>query len=328
MLRMELGHDDLQRVRVAGQADPLWELVLSLHQLRSRRVADRHIRWHSMTRDYVRKDTSASRWLSTLCTLVPQRGNFPDFLTPSAAQDGLDAGCEALACTPRARLHHDLVYCFTGRVVPPWVRALADGDREQVTDVVASVRRCHDLLLAPVWTEITRYVDDERAASVQRLAEQGVGGLLGGLGDRIRWDGRVLEADYPVDRSIRLDGRGLVLVPSYFCEGTPVTFVDASLNQVLVYPVRSATAPDAAEPNPSLVDMLGRTRAAVLVALRSGATTTQLAARARTSIASASKHATVLRENGLVDTARSGSSVTHTLTRLGRALVSGQVRVG
>lgn len=139
----------------------------------------------------------------------------------------------------------------------------------------------------------------------------------------IRWRAPVLEADYPVDRELRLDGRGLLLQPSFFCRGTPVVYRDPVLPPVLVYPVTHPGAPAVAEPGPWLGRLVGHTRSTVLRSIGNGCTTSELARRTGVSLASASQHASVLREAGLVRTLRHGSSVLHTLTPLGAALLRG-----
>jgi DNA-binding transcriptional ArsR family regulator len=92
---------------------------------------------------------------------------------------------------------------------------------------------------------------------------------------------------------------------------------------VLVYPVRhdpawSEPAERWADPDRALADLLGRTRAAVLRSISAGAcSTSELAARAGISLASASEHAHVLHRTGLVTTRRVGSAVRHTISPIG-----------
>jgi DNA-binding transcriptional ArsR family regulator len=101
---------------------------------------------------------------------------------------------------------------------------------------------------------------------------------------------------------------------------------DPGLPPVLVYPVEHATprVPASAAPGgPYLGRLVGHTRSAVLRAIGHGCTTSELARRAGVSLASASQHACVLREAGLVATLRHGSAVLHSLTPLGAALLRG-----
>lgn len=119
-LRMVFERADLQRVRVAVAPDPMWELVLSLHQVRERRIAHRFAPWQQKVRHRLQHGTQTPRWLSTLFTLVPPEGRFPDFLTPGPLVTDLGAGCEAVTCTPRWHLSSDLAAVFAGRSAPGW----------------------------------------------------------------------------------------------------------------------------------------------------------------------------------------------------------------
>lgn len=71
-----------------------------------------------------------------------------------------------------------------------------------------------------------------------------------------------------------------------------------------------------------LATLLGHTRARVLRAARDGCSTTELSRRADISIASASRHAAVLRTAGLLTARRYGTSVVHRHTPLGAALLA------
>jgi DNA-binding transcriptional ArsR family regulator len=74
--------------------------------------------------------------------------------------------------------------------------------------------------------------------------------------------------------------------------------------------------------------VLGSTRAKVLTALAEGPaeghTTSSLATSLGISLASASSHATALRGVGLVTTRRAGRAVRHTLSDLGRRMVTAE----
>ncbi|MFD0569757.1 ArsR/SmtB family transcription factor [Kitasatospora gansuensis] len=72
----------------------------------------------------------------------------------------------------------------------------------------------------------------------------------------------------------------------------------------------------------SLTALLGRTRAAALDIVTEGCTTTELARRLNVSPASASQHATVLRNAHLITTQRRGGAVLHTITPLGIDLLN------
>lgn len=327
MLRMVFDQQDLARVRLAGTADPMWELVLGVQMTEIRCVPAPIVQWRQ---EFDRRLAGAGRGqaaMSLLRCLVAPWGDFPDFLTPPGLEADVDAGCEAVLRTPSAWLRTDLAAVFTRRAMPPWVRSLAGGDQEVMREVVRAIRDCHALLVAPGWAEIRAVVNADRAARTRRLATHGVGALLASLPGVVSWDGRVLCTRYPVDRTVILGGRGLVLLPSYFCWGSPVTWIDAELPPVLVYQAHghhtdtrtTVNVPD------RLVSLLGRTRAQCLRVLLAPRTTTELAEHLGTSVGTASKQAAVLRETGLVASNRRGGAVLHSTTSLGVALLVGEI---
>nr|WP_202418342.1 winged helix-turn-helix domain-containing protein [Streptomyces sp. YIM 132580] len=277
-----------------------------------------------------------------LSAVVPPRGYFPDFLTPSqegAEPFGLDVGMEALRDTPADRIRRELDLMAAGRrrqrggrgpggpgagrITAALPAALSEGRAEPLARLIGALRSYHDAAVEPYWPHIRASVEADRAVRGRALLDGGADGLLATLPPMIRWRAPVLEADYPVDRDLYLDGRGLLLQPSFFCRSTPVVYRDPSLPPVLVYPVTHTGAPEFAEPGPWLGRLVGHTRSAVLQSIGNGCTTSELARRAGVSLASASQHASVLREAGLVLTLRHGSSVLHTLTPLGGSLLRG-----
>lgn len=323
MLRIHFHADDLARVRMAAGPDPLWESILSFHRLRDRRGVLHFGEWRSEARARLKGEARL------LGQLVPPRGYFPDFLTPAEARYGLETGLEALRETPAARLRTELALAAAQRsprrTLPNRFLALADGRSDAVGGLVDTLRAYFRAALEPYWPHVRARVEADRAVRGRALLDGGAAELLDSLPPVLRWRAPVLEADYPVDRELHLGGRGLLLQPSFFCRGAPVVLRDPALPPVLVYPVQhgseSAFADDAV--GPSLGRLVGHTRSAVLQAIRHGCTTSELARRAGVSLASASQHAAVLREAGLVVTLRHGNAVLHTLTPLGAALLRG-----
>ncbi|MEV6164013.1 winged helix-turn-helix domain-containing protein [Streptomyces sp. NPDC052052] len=317
MLRIHMSGLDLSRVRMAARPDALWETVLSFHRLRDRRGAAVFGAWRTETRNRLDGD------VRLLAALIPLRGYFPDFLTPSQGGGepyGIDAGIEALRGTEPRRVDAELALLEAERRE---AGRTPDGSAEMLGRLGAALRGYHRAAIEPYWSHIRAGVEADRAIRGRALLDGGADQLLASLPPMIRWRPPVLEADYPVDRELHLDGRGLLLQPSYFCRVTPVVHRDPQLPPVLVYPVTRPRAPVFAEPGPWLGRLLGHTRSSVLRAIGNGCTTSELALRAGVSLASASQHAGVLREAGLIDTLRHGSSVLHTLTPLGGELLRG-----
>jgi DNA-binding transcriptional ArsR family regulator len=325
VLRIHFTGLDLARVRIAARPDALWESVLSFHRLRDKRAASVFRQWRSETRARLNGETRL------LASLVPPRGYFPDFLTPPEGVLGVEPAIEALRETPARRLHRDLTLLGTARPRPSWTDALAEGDERALDRLIGIMRGYHQAAIAPYWPHIRGRIEADRAARGRALLDGGADELLASLPRMMRWRPPVLEADYPVDRDLYLGGRGLLLLPSFFCRRTPVTYHDRDLTPVLVYPVQhtAESAPSAvparsyADDVGSLGKLVGHTRSAVLQTIGHGCTTSELARRVGVSAASASQHASVLREAGLVVTLRHGNAVLHTLTPLGAALLRG-----
>ncbi|MEU5955857.1 ArsR family transcriptional regulator [Streptomyces sp. NPDC047525] len=320
-LRIHFTAQDLARTTVAARPDIMWELTISLHRLQAPRSTARCRPWLGHVRERLRtRDLRAV--LHPLTTLVPPRGDFPDFLTPPGQLDFADA-LELISGAGRRMFADDLATVFRARERPLWIRQLAEGDRQRRRELVRALAVYHRELLRPCLPELDETVVAERAVCGRRVLDGGVGKLLGVLSPSVRWAWPVLTVDYPVDRDLRLGGRGITLVPSFFC-ATPVTLIDPELPPVLVYPVSGeGPAPHGADGADGLTPVLGRTRALAIRALLdpgSPCSTSELALRIGVSVASASRQAAALRDAGLVISARQGGEVLHSATRLGREL--------
>jgi DNA-binding transcriptional ArsR family regulator len=124
-----------------------------------------------------------------------------------------------------------------------------------------------------------------------------------------------------------LDGRGLlinlgVLAPSPRASVivTPGGRAPVLLAPIWERPSLAALETDC-EPAGGLAALLGRTRAKAIQAIAAGCTTTELARALAVAPATASEHATVLRNAHLISTRRHHNAVLHTLTPLGAALL-------
>lgn len=330
MLRVHFSEADLARTRLCTASDPLWDIAVSLHRLQTRQGRWAHAEWYRTTRERLRERGLERAVRSVLLPLYPRAAYFPDFLTPVQAAEGLDAGLEAVLATPPRRVREEVAHL--GRVVgaPPWAAGLAERPaREEFTKLL---RAYHDAAIAPYEELIHARVEAERAARHRGLMDGGVEGMLAGLGPSMRWERPVLHVDYhpSVDRDLRLDGRGMLLVPSYFLLQRPITFADPALPPVLVYPLLheppGADEGGGGSPDAPLTALLGRARAAALAAVATGATTGEIARAAGVSVSSASRHATALRDAGFITSHRHGATVLHTLTPVGASVLRAAVR--
>ncbi|MFB8775822.1 ArsR/SmtB family transcription factor [Streptomyces broussonetiae] len=322
MLRIHFSELDLARTRLAAGSDPLWEIAASLHRFQSRKGRWAYAAWYRSARLHLHRKGLERPLRTVLLPLYPRAAYFPDFLTPVGADGGLEAGLETILATPARRVRHEMTLLDRTVGAPAWAGRLADLDTRR--ELVRLLREYHDVVVAPYRDQTRARVEAERAARCRALLDGGVEGMLGSLGPRIRWRPPVLEMSYPEDRDLYLGGRGLTLVPSYFTWGQPVSFADPELPPVLWYPLLDdlrAPEPEDDAPARPLTTLLGRARAAALNAAVAGATTGELARAAGVSVSSASRHATALRDAGLITSIRDGARVLHTLTPVGASML-------
>ncbi|MFW5415391.1 winged helix-turn-helix transcriptional regulator [Nocardiopsis sp. CNT-189] len=329
MLRIHFTDADLARTTLADSPDPLWELVMSLHRLQTRQGRAKVADWHTAARRDLAASGLAADVKNRLIPIAPRSRYFPDFLTPAEAAGGLDAGLDAIAALPRRELDHQLgrVAAHSGRL-PGWARALGEGEPRARRELLGLLRGYHRTVLEPRWERITADADADRAVRARAVLSGGTAGLLRSFAPMMRWEPPVLHVAYigGGDIDMHLQGRGLRLIPSYFCWLKPVALADHDLPPVLVYPLHngvsrpSALGPGRAEE--ALGALLGTTRAAILFAVADGATTGELAARLSISPAAASHHTRVLRDAGLIVSTRERNRVLHTLTGAGAGLLS------
>ncbi|MET7488762.1 winged helix-turn-helix domain-containing protein [Streptomyces sp. NPDC005538] len=304
----------------------MWETVLSLHQLVSpdpffgpwKRLACQALAAARLEQD-----------VQLLTAIVPISSYFPDFLTPPGHATVVEAGIDMVLSTSKRRLRIEIDQLARRRSQPSaQLDAMRAGNPPALRGLGAALHRYHATALAPYGSSALACAGRDTVRRVELVLEQGSEAMLNSLRPGLRWRPPILEVSYPVDRDLHLAGRGLYLIPSFFCHNHPIAFADPELPPVLVYPVARSPLwiPRASADGPSeqrLDELIGPTRAAALRFLDTGHSTTALATRLCVSASTASRHAAALRRAGLVDTERLGSSVLHKRTPLGTALVHG-----
>jgi len=307
----------------------MWEIVSSLHRLQTRHGGPEFADWLKEVRPALRERTLSLTVRHLLLPLVPRAAYFPDFLTPAEGLLGLEAGIDAVMATPRERFRRELRLLQRSQGQSVWARGLACGEAEIRETLGRALRVYHRRAIAPYWPLVDACVVADRADRAQALRSGGIAALLESFWPTMRWRPPILEVDHPADRHIHLRGRGLLLIPSYFCWQFPVPLADPELPPCMVYPIRTELrrwgGPSLAAPagEVTLARLLGRTRTAILRAAVNAGSTTDVSRRADVSLASVSQHMTVLRHAGLVQSARQGGSMLHTVTPLGHALLTG-----
>ncbi|MCX5252112.1 winged helix-turn-helix domain-containing protein [Streptomyces sp. NBC_00201] len=295
--------------------------MLSLNLLATRQGRAVFDTWRAQARTRLR--SLPQQQMHLVRALAPPRGSFPDFLNPAEASQGLSEGVQAILGTSRRRLREEMNVLT---VAPAWLRPLADGEPTALETLGQAVHGYFDAALTPYWSAVRAQIEADRAVRARDMLRGGVDALLSALGPSMRWRPPVLETVYPLDRDLRLDGRGLLLVPSVFCWQAPITLTDPRLPPVLVYPVARTHhwwSPQRAsgQTRTTLERLLGHGRAAVLRALEDGCTTSEAARRAGVTAATASEHVRILREGELAASVRDRNTVLHVLTPLGLTLL-------
>ncbi|MGH9210186.1 MAG: ArsR/SmtB family transcription factor [Acidimicrobiales bacterium] len=327
MLSIHFTAEDLARVHLDTSWGPLVETMCSLSVLQRRTSRSLVDGWRRGVQNQV------SDQVRPLLALV-QEDSFVDLFTLLGPSPSIHEATDRLLGLSDRHLRCELeplrpVLSEATSWTRAWLRDLYRGVRGARQFLVSSLGGYSATAIEPYWSRIQAQLESERAMRGRLMTDGGVDELLGNLAPRIRWQPPVLEiarAGPPVD--VAVAGRSLVLVPSVFADhvGFYESVVDEATPALLVYPARydpgaamRMWAP--ADTGRPLEALLGRTRAAALEAMADGCSTNELARRIHVSAATASYHASVLRNAGLVATHRNGTAVQHCLTELGAGLL-------
>jgi DNA-binding transcriptional ArsR family regulator len=330
VLRIHFAYEDLAKVALDDRVPPICETVLSLQILTG---TDQHLRYGPWRASLEGRASGAVRRLRDL---VPAQGWIPDFLTPVVRGDARDAAAlDAIRHTSLRQIRTELTRLGSTSRLPGWVRSLADGDADamaSVTDALAAWKR---LAITPHEKRVQTVLDAEVARKATVLTYHGVDALLRGLHPAVTWQPPVLTVPSSIEADIELAGRGLRLVPTLFCSPLPRLWLGEDTDRAAVLAYQLPFDPVAANPfsvtrrdqetqgTPALGRLLGSTRSNVLstIAAVPGLSTADLAHRVDIALATASEHATVLREAGLISTHRDGNRVRHYATATAAALL-------
>lgn len=323
--RLHFGEDDFLRCRFA--VSPLWETQEVVRMLKRPERHAYHAPWLRRAASVAAGLDLAGLWL-----LMPRRGHSPDWLCPPplGPAASFEEEIAAVRASDPAAARAD-----TARSLADTPGALGSArGRRWLADPAGMVRELADALeetwralVAPDWPRLRALLEADVAFHSRRLAEVGLGGLLPEISRRFGWRAGTLTVESRVVHERRLDGQGLVLMPSVFIWPDVVSTWDPPWQPTLVYPARGiaglwAEPGDRAAPE-VLVRLLGRGRAGVLAALDEPAGTVALAHRLGLAPSSVSAHLTLLRDAGLLVARRYGHQVLYERTPLGMTLATG-----
>lgn len=320
MLRLHFGLDDLARTtfEMPSVIDDLVGAAQAVQQPRSRVRS----RYRSANLPF----PAAAR---LLLDVTPAEGDVPGFLIPEATGT-VEELLDLVRATPSPAVRAGLEASLPSSPQAAWPSALATARPQAMEQLGDAMDAFHRQVVAPMLPGFRKLVTAELGRLAWQAATLGMESVLNTLHPAISWrDGR-LDVDIPIDADVPLGGRGLIISPSAAWTRPGFTF-HWQEQLGLIYPIQTTWHSVTATANDRQVrlgSVLGSTRAKVLMALATGPaeghTTSSLATHLGVSRASASSHAAVLRDAGLVNTRRTGRSVRHTLSDVGRGLVTAE----
>jgi DNA-binding transcriptional ArsR family regulator len=204
---------------------------------------------------------------------------------------------------------------------PRWLDAFYDDPPAVLGRLAGAIERCYDAVVAPHWPRMRAILEADIDFRARRLASAGVERVIRELHPDIRWtDGEVqLRPNQPNKTGVvETTGAGLVLSPMVFGWPAPTSSLRPTGPACIRYPARGIGTLwelPVERPGAALCDLLGTTRAGILIALADPADTPTLARRLDVTSGAVSQHLRVLRDAGLVRTARDGRTALHLRTK-------------
>lgn len=320
-LSIQVSAADLAGTRFA--VSPLAETISGLQQLAQPEPSPRVKGWVRWAREQL-----ADRPLHIAATwplLVSGRPAWPQFLlpAPATARTSIDDDLDAMQKTTPQDVVEGLHRVF-GDDLPPSARELADAPAERLDAVAVELREAHDRLVLPHWPRIQAMLETDIAHRAAQLAAGGAARLFADLHRDLAWSNGRLTVLTDQREKTAAHG-GLVLLPVALGSDRVIVKRNTTTRTTLRYPCRGiaslATVLDQVPASGNTIRLLGRSKAGLLWALTSPATTTDLAREMDTTPSAIAQHLAVLRTNGLVERQRHGRRVIYTTTPLGYALL-------
>ncbi|MBQ1012360.1 winged helix-turn-helix transcriptional regulator [Micromonospora sp. M51] len=320
MMLVGLAARDLAMTRFA--VSPLWEAVASVRVVKRPQQFPEHLAWY----ERVRPRLTGVDWRLFADLVRMPTPVIPAFLCPPPAmsQPTLDVELATLVATSA-----EAVRAGVEALPGPRSSRLAALHADPATELprlATAIRGYADAVIAPYWPRMRALLEREVLLGAQRMATDGVHGLLNHLNQFVRLEAETLTVEHvTLAGSVRLDGRGLLLVPSVFIGARVWSNFDSPGQPVLRFPARAVGTLWERDPTPhgrGLARVLGRTRAALLHELAVPTSTLELAGRCGLATGTVSQHLGALREAGLVGAHRVGRFVLYARTTAAEVLIA------
>ena len=323
-MRFEVGAEDLVRTRFA--LSPVFELQHLIRALAGPHRQGVPEAWMARLRPRFARLREEPGVQAVLTLQLPGLG--ATFLSPPPQRLGqtIEDDVSAVRGTPPDVARAEIDFYLQRRPdAPAAARAfLTSVDvLDRLADLLAAAWA---ELLAEDWPRLRLLCERDVVHRSGEMGRAGWAAAIAGLHRKIRWrEGGIDMLGRRSSGVTRLDGAGLLLVPSVFVWPEFAVYADEPWPKALVYPARGvATLMEQGPPSAPghLAPLIGRSRALLLDALADPASTSQLARAFGMAVGAVGDHLAVLHRAGLVGRARSGRSVLYQRTPLGDLLIS------
>lgn len=314
---------DLRRMRFAYS--PLAELTESLHMINIScgPIPELYRSWFERIRGSLGRVD-----MPLLRVVVPPGPETARFMFQGAADAGttIERQLQLVAGYPAELLRRDLREAWGGAGLPPaGERLLSDGAGR----LAEALWEYWQIAIGPYWAPIRALLDADVAYRAARLADGGIECLLADLHPRVKLRDHAIQVGTqgPVTEH-DLSGTGLLLIPCAFAW----SYLDVGIGNPwpphLIYGARGVgnlwhARPATATGGPEVLgELLGYSRAAILISVALPMSTTGLARELGLSPPAVSAHLSVLRRSGLVTSWRSGRRVLYQRTPLATSIIT------
>jgi DNA-binding transcriptional ArsR family regulator len=327
-IHVTMNADQLGRSRfVISPAQEVVSAVRHRHGHRARHAA----RWYARAR----ADMEPAL-LTALEALVPTDHVYAfDFLTPTPTRsvESIEDLARRIKTTPSADIERQLDIALRERPIRPdvavlfgdvttyerWRRptphvlkpVIADGPEAVAFTASNAILAFFTVAISPDWDDTLSLLQEDVRRKGDLLAHHGATAMLDALGPGMSWTGSEVQLERPYDVVLDWADDGMLFVPTTTHVG-PVQFTSECPTPAVVYRadgVARLSGHRRPDPSDGLADVVGGTRAALLVALSEPRATNELSRQLGWSDATVSYHLQVLLRADLVDRHRRGRKV-------------------
>jgi DNA-binding transcriptional ArsR family regulator len=319
MIFAQFDTEALTRVRFA--ISPMIEMIASHMALEDPDRAALHMPWVEQARERTRElDTS------TLRALLAAPGYRPDFINPPPCSPlvALEDELARMQATPPEQAREEVLRSFEGAPPPPVLEPFLSRPQAALADLAEVLRAYWEGAMAAHWGRIRSVLEHDLMYRSRRMADGGTHRLFADLDPSVTWRDGSLRIDQCCDATLELDERGLLLLPSVFVWPKVMIVTEPPWQPTLIYPARGVGMlwePPQGPPADALVKLIGRNRAALLLALDRPRSTSELAGALGVTGGGISQQLAILADAGLVNRRRVNRYVLYLRSCEGDALV-------